>query len=345
MSDIPTTDTPLWMQNKQYAARLDRSLLEGAFQHLGVRGCAVTPRGAGANLSVDVAAGLVMVTGENQANQGRYLARLQAVNMPTLANPTGAGQKRLDRLVIAVQDPNAGGPAGDNAVLRWVQGTPTTGTPTPPATPTSATLLADVQLINGQASVLAADITDYRVIHSHMKPNVPSPGFLTTAVPGPVDGDSAFVRFATINCNYHRLNGVWRQQAFGTGAWLRRAAVAPVVTNAGTAIQWDTEDYDSDGFFTPPGVNLTVPTGLGGVFDLHAHCVWANHVATSDGIALLVNGQYVGTESGANVFNVSSVDAVGIPISAGQTISALVFQNSGGNVNMNSATLYVSRRP
>lgn len=159
MSDVILSDVPLWMQQGVYPARVDRSLIDGLWSEGIVTGLAVGPRGAGANLSVDVAAGYATVQGDDQSNQGKYLLRLtQTTNMPTLPVPTGGGQKRKDLLVLVAQDPDAGGPVGSNGVLRWVQGTPTTGTPAVPAVPASAVPLANVQLTNASVTVVAGDV-------------------------------------------------------------------------------------------------------------------------------------------------------------------------------------------
>ena len=161
MSDVVISEPPLWMQADAYPARLDRRLIDAVWPTEGViRGLTVSPRGAGANLSVDVAAGLGIVTGDDQANQGKYLVGLPTLtNVPTAAVPTGAGQKRRDLLVIKANDPDAGGPTGSNGVLRWVAGTATTGTPTVPAVPASALPLADVLLTDTTTSVAAGAIT------------------------------------------------------------------------------------------------------------------------------------------------------------------------------------------
>jgi len=103
----------------------------------------VGQRGAGANMTVDVAAGDAIVTGDDQANQGRYAVRVDAtVNVTGFTAPAGSNQ-RYDLVVLRINDPDAGGTAGRTATLERVAGTAAVS-PTVPATPTSCLLLAVV---------------------------------------------------------------------------------------------------------------------------------------------------------------------------------------------------------
>ncbi len=147
-------ETPKWLQAGTYAARLDRHVIEELFRRKGrvMRGLQVTQRGAGANFSVDVSAGSAVVLGTTQADQGAYLCRSTAVeNVVATATP---GANRTDSIYLVVNDPNAGGPAGDNFVLSWVNG----GT----AAPADSLLLATVARTPGESAILAASITDVR---------------------------------------------------------------------------------------------------------------------------------------------------------------------------------------
>lgn len=116
---------------------------------------AVTQRGAGANFSVDVAAGICGVTGDDISNQGLYLAWNDAtVNVATPAAP-GSGT-RVHRLVLQVRDKLSNGTYTTyDAILSVL---PDTGGGTP-AEPASAITLALISISTGQVSVTNANIT------------------------------------------------------------------------------------------------------------------------------------------------------------------------------------------
>jgi len=115
----------------------------------------VTQRGAGANFSVDVAAGLCGVTGDDIASQGLYLAWNDAtVNVACPAAP-GSGT-RNHRLVLQVRDKVSNGTYTTyDCILSLLQDTGA-GTPAEPA---SALTLALVSETVGQVSVTNANIT------------------------------------------------------------------------------------------------------------------------------------------------------------------------------------------
>lgn len=122
---------------------------------------AVTQRGAGANMSVDVAAGRTFVQGAAIANQGSYILRSDSVyNVPlTAANATNP---RWDLIVATLHDKQADGGSTYGWTLSAVAGTPA-ATPTVPTAPTSSVLLAQVYVPAGATSVTtAANIIDQR---------------------------------------------------------------------------------------------------------------------------------------------------------------------------------------
>lgn len=154
--------TPLWQQNPDYPARYDRQLIKKVFGDtelvIGATGLVVSQRGAGANVSVDIAVGTAIVQGDDQADQGMYLVYIDAVTNLVMPAVPGSN-KRIDLVSIRINDPNAGGPAGDNATLVVTQGV-VSATPVAPAAPTSAVVLAQVLRTVGDSAVLTAQITD-----------------------------------------------------------------------------------------------------------------------------------------------------------------------------------------
>ncbi len=151
--------TPLWMQNGEYPAQYDRQLVQRAFggREMVFDGLGVTQNGAGA-VSVVVSAGSCVVQGDDEDDQGMYL--IVNDDPMTLSMPAVPGSnKRIDLISVRINDPQAGGPAGDNASLVVTQGT-ISATPAAPATPTSAIPIARVLRTAGDAAILTAQITD-----------------------------------------------------------------------------------------------------------------------------------------------------------------------------------------
>lgn len=167
-----TLHKPLHMQpasgdpDTTYTGAEERALIEALFPFDGVVEKAglltllqVTQRGAGANFSVDVAAGKGIVIGDDVAGQGNYLCWNDATF--NLATPTAPGSgTRLHRVGLQVRDKLNNG--------TWTQYdfTPLVVQDTGsgfPAEPASFLTLAQVSIAAGQANVSNANITDMRV--------------------------------------------------------------------------------------------------------------------------------------------------------------------------------------
>jgi hypothetical protein len=121
---------------------------------------AVTQRGAGANFSVDVAAGIAGVIGDDITNQGIYYAWNDAtVNVVTPSAPVSG--TRVHRLVAQIRDKLSN---GTFTTYDWqLQLLPDVGGGTP-AEPNSAVTLALISIAAGQASVTNANISDQRTV-------------------------------------------------------------------------------------------------------------------------------------------------------------------------------------
>lgn len=168
-----TLERPLWMQKAdpgdpdiEYSARLMRALPDAVFDEGRVASThlVATERGAGANTSVDISAGLVVVEGNDESNQGKYLLRNTATyNLAMPAKPA-AGQSRVDLVVARVRDAQAGG--GDGAsdadwVIESVQGSAVAdpAVPAAPTVPDSSVALASVLRAGAETSIGNAAIT------------------------------------------------------------------------------------------------------------------------------------------------------------------------------------------
>ena len=159
--------TPNWMQNEAYPATADRSLIAALFSSsggiIGPNDFKVSPRAAGANLSVDVAAGAAAVPGSDAPGQGTYLNRLQAVKNFPLAAAPGTGLQRYDLVVLRNYDDAVLGASGHAPFDVEVLTGTAAASPIVPALPTSAIPLAVVGPITPTtAQVTAGMITDRR---------------------------------------------------------------------------------------------------------------------------------------------------------------------------------------
>jgi len=138
-----TIFVPGWMQGGTYTAQHDRINSRAADWDEGVASrvdLKVSQRGAGANLTVDVAVGACIVQGDDQANQGNYNVFNDAIVNVTGFVATGSNT-RYDVVGMQINDPNAGGAAGSNAVLVRIAGT-AAASPVIPAIPNSCLPLA-----------------------------------------------------------------------------------------------------------------------------------------------------------------------------------------------------------
>jgi hypothetical protein len=161
-----TWELPIWMQDQDYAARLDRGLVEafgseGVINDLGGN-LKVTERGAGPNFSIDIATGAGIVAGDDQANQGSYFVRNTAtlnvaVGAPDPSNP------RIDAVVVQVRDTQAGGEAGTICEARVLPGG-AAPVPVAPTIPATCMLLAYIAVPVGLSAVTNSQITDERVL-------------------------------------------------------------------------------------------------------------------------------------------------------------------------------------
>lgn len=163
-------ETPLYMQPAsgdsaiQYSARQDRAgLLSAIYSREGVLDVdagqlRVTQRSAGANMSVDVAAGRCAIFGDDVSDQGTYVCNnTTPVNLSVPARP--ASGSRTHRVIARVRDKLANGVW---TTYDWtIELLADTGSGVP-ALPNSAISLATVTVSSSATSVTNSMITDAR---------------------------------------------------------------------------------------------------------------------------------------------------------------------------------------
>lgn len=121
------------------------------------------------------------------------------------------------------------------------------------------------------------------------------------------------------------------------GVRVRRVATQSVNSATDTAISWDTEDEDTDGFIAVTSTTITIPTGLGGIYAISLFLQGASSLSgrcfSDIDITSAITGvptifrapvemstetRYTNTFTG--------------PLLAGDSFTASVFQTSGGAV-------------
>jgi hypothetical protein len=126
----------------------------------------VTQRGAGANMTVDVAAGQCAVTGTSVANQGTYICVADTLTNVAVAAAPGSGT-RIDLVVAHVLDDQNDGSGFAQWTPQVCTGTVGAGVPTVPNTFFQTSLaLAQITVAAGTASITNAMIKDVRVLNT-----------------------------------------------------------------------------------------------------------------------------------------------------------------------------------
>jgi hypothetical protein len=120
------------------------------------------------------------------------------------------------------------------------------------------------------------------------------------------------------------------------GCRARRAANQSINASSTTALSWDTEDQDTDGFIAVTSTTVTIPTGLGGEYGVSVFVVGATTGArnfielvptsTITGMPTSFRQSFTNNEArGAATFV--------LPLLAGDTFLWNIFQGSAGAIN------------
>ena len=137
-----------------------------------------------------------------------------------------------------------------------------------------------------------------------------------------------------------RLGPAWSSSG-RTGCVLTRTANQSISSGTGTftAISWDTETSDPDGFITATSDTLTVPSGLGGLYNITSTVTWASSPGANSSLEVLLGAAEVyRVPIGAGTQMTScSISLAGIAIAAANTIKVRVSQGSGGAINVTAA--------
>lgn len=143
---------------------------------------------------------------------------------------------------------------------------------------------------------------------------------------------------------YVRDNTSW----LGTDKPLARvfnSAAISIANNTNTAVTFDSERFDNQGMHSTSSntSRLTVPTGMGGKFLIGGHIEFAGNASGQRDILIQVNGSTVIAydrvgPNGAVSWKMSLTTMYAL--SAADYVELLVFQNSGGALNLDATGNY-----
>lgn len=280
--------------------------------------------------TVKVAEGGAVIPATGAGLGGSYQVYNDAdLTSPTIAPTSANGRK--DRLIIRVTN---GVPA-----LEVVQGTASGSPAEPSITGDNYLELALITLPASTTNITDAMITDRRVRLAGGTPVVTS----ATRPASPHEGMRIYETDTDRLMAYDGaswVRGPWFSAAGQSQLRVRRAAAQSIANNTVSAIIFDTEDADPDGWGAAPTLTWTVPAGLGGIYSITAFGGYASTIGTR-GYAEIVGGSrrvrsVMTTDS---TFGVSGT----LPLAAGEVLKIEVYQNSGAAVNLNSAEMIAYR--
>jgi hypothetical protein len=321
----------------EYAAVDDRSLIASLFHDEGVfdvvfGSLKVSQRGAGANFSVDVAAGTAFIFGDDVAGQGMYLVGSDAVINVTVPSPPASGT-RIHRVVAQVKDKLHN--SSDWSVYDWEPVLlEDTGSGTP-ALPDSAITLATVSVANGQVSVTDSNITDTRTQACLITSKYSLAFADADRPPNPYESE---LIWRTNTKDYEVWDGSeWRPFGINPPA----ARLGRITTNQSiadsttTALQWNSELEDTHGGHdnTTNPSRYTAP--VAGLYAVTVSAPWAQATLGARQLDLRVNGStiYPGARDGSpgNITFVQNASRK-LRLAAGDYVEAVVWQSSGSSV-------------
>ncbi len=136
-------------------------------------------------------------------------------------------------------------------------------------------------------------------------------------------------------------NGSWQRTAnystggARTGCKLVRNANQTITHNSSTAVSWDTETYDSDGFIAVTSDTIVIPANLGGLYMASANVLWTSDPRTG-------GNTFVEVTMAGKTFRNASTSSYAIdncvfaiwPLSASDQVQVNVLQMSTGSASL-----------
>jgi len=121
------------------------------------------------------------------------------------------------------------------------------------------------------------------------------------------------------------------------GCQLRRVANQSITNGVATAISWDTEDVDTNGFIAVTSSTITIPAGLGGLYAITAYLNCAGITGTGGAIIIDPTSSITGMPADFLTPLDETRDrgsfGIIIPLLAGDTFNVQAFHASAAAVN------------
>lgn len=288
------------------SARQDRQLIDIVLAEGVIDGLSATEHAD--EWKVTIAAGRCVITGDDQADQGKYVVTFP-VDEDVALNPPPGADKRIDVIYAQVRDPNAGGAAGYDAHLSFVEGATHATAPVTPSVPASAIPLCSVLRESTDLTWADASITDLRTLTAVAQLDV------STA---PANGDSMV---------YNATTGLWEPGSSGTSSFgdlLDAAAVVKPVNESVTSSTTLQDDND-----------LSFAVGASEIWIWEAVLIVQGN-ATGD---IKVGFTWPAAPTYAKWFTASGVAAASDPTDGtADVLDSSVISTSGGNRSLGNST-------
>ncbi|HVQ96141.1 MAG TPA: hypothetical protein VMU51_34290 [Mycobacteriales bacterium] len=175
---------------------------------------------------------------------------------------------------------------------------------------------------------------------------------LSAASVAPTEGMLCWLE--DVNRYEYYTGSAWvRLPGMRTGCRLRRVAAQSIPSGAVTAIAWDTEDEDTDAFIAVTASTITIPAGLGGLYDFslwaNAQAVEATFHSNRNYIDIAITAAATGIPASFrmkvdSVEDQTTVSALNVPIAPGDTIQGRYFQDTGSAQNLAAAWITCYRK-
>lgn len=133
----------------------------------------------------------------------------------------------------------------------------------------------------------------------------------------------------------------WTSSTGRTGCTISRSAAQSIPNNTTTAISWDTEVVDSDGFIVVTSTTVTIPAGLGGLYSITPRIVWASSPSATSAMSITAGGITHALPTSNTITDTMGFNLT-MPLSAADTILFQVRQTTGGAINA-TAAMFVYR--
>lgn len=225
------TTMPLWITGEEHdAATLRQVASMFASGVVGVTDLAVSQRGLGANMSVDVAPGLVVLPGP----AGKYIARLDEIVNLTITAAPAPGNQRIDSIYAAPADPEIQ-PGDAGWIIEKVTGT-ASASPAAPTLPAYAVELARVTLTSSTTSITSGAIANRR-------PSASPIGYIGPTGQTPLSPVAGQIH--TNPAGEMRLNGPDGWKFVPTTAWPMVQRATPTgLASVSTLTEWGRVTFD-----------------------------------------------------------------------------------------------------